>query len=79
MMMDVSACGAAVELATKRLEVGTEVEFFLLQSETAPKLRAVAEVTRKTRTGFAVRFRRIEREFARMVLRATEEAQSDDS
>ena len=79
MMIDASASGAAVELATKRLEVGTEVEFFLLQSETAPELRAVAEVTRQTRTGFAVRFRRIEREFARMVLRAVEEAQSGGS
>ena len=79
MMMDVSVCGAEIDEPTERLEVGTEVKLFLLQPETAPKIRAVAEVTRQTRTGFAIRFRRIEREFARMVLRAVEEAQSGGS
>ena len=74
MILDISAGGAGIEDATERLEPGTEVELYFLQPKTSRRLRATAEVVRKSKTGFAVRFVRIERELERLVLRASKNA-----
>ncbi len=71
-ILNISAGGAAIDDSTAILAVGTKVELFFLQPGTGRKLRAVAEVLRQNRTGFAVRFLRLERELEKLVLRAAE-------
>ena len=78
-ILNISAGGAAIDNATTVLAVGTKVELFFLQPETERKLRAVAEVLRNSRAGFAVRFLRVERELEKLVLRAARDSERKKS
>jgi hypothetical protein len=72
-LLDISATGAHVYMPTKIVPRGVELEMFFLQSETERKLYAVGEVVRRTESGFAVRFVRVERELETLILAATGE------
>ena len=78
MILDISAGGANVHEASHRLEPGTKVELFFLQPKTERRIRGEAEVVRKTKTGFAVRFLRLERELKTLVLAAVAKSKSEN-
>jgi hypothetical protein len=72
-LLDISATGAHVYMPTKIVPRGVEIEMFFLQSETGRKLYALGEVVRRTESGFAVKFLRVERELETLILAATGE------
>jgi hypothetical protein len=76
-LLDISATGAHVYMPTKVVPRGVELELFFLQSDTGRKLYAVGEVVRRTDSGFAVRFLRVERELETLILSATGEEPPD--
>ena len=71
LILDLSSTGAHVFEASQRLEPGTQVELYFLQPSTSRRMHATCEVVRKTGSGFAVKFLRLERELERLVLAAT--------
>lgn len=73
LIKDISLTGAHVAEASEALQPGTRTDLYFLQPATLRRIHAVAEVVRRTRTGFAVRFRRMERELEGLVLAAAEE------
>lgn len=77
-ILDISATGANVFQPTKNLPKGVVADLYFLQPNTGRKLHAEAEVVRRTDSGFAVRFRRVERELEALVLQASEEEKEED-
>ena len=71
LILDVSSTGAHVFEASHRLEPGTKVELSFLQPSSSRRMNASCEVVRKTGSGFAVKFLRLERELEQLVLAAT--------
>ncbi len=70
---DISRTGARIAETTARVQPGEQVELFFLLGANPRRIKAVASVVRRTPTGFAVRFLRIQRELERLVLAATPE------
>lgn len=70
---DISRTGARIAETTARVQPGEQVELFFLLGANPRRIKAVASVVRRTPTGFAVRFLRIQRELDRLVLAATPE------
>jgi hypothetical protein len=68
---DISRTGAHIRETTVRLQPGEPVELFFLMGANPRRMKALATVVRQTPTGFAVRFRRLERELERLVVAAT--------
>ena len=61
---DISLAGAHLAEATVRLQPGERVELFFLMGANLRRIKALASVVRQTPTGFAVRFLRINGDFA---------------
>ena len=76
-ILDISTTGAHVYQPSKNVPRGVVLDMFFLQTNTKRKLHAEGEVVRKTETGFAVRFLRIERELVSLVLAAAVEAERE--
>ena len=76
-LLDISATGAHVYRPSKIVPRGVELELFFLQPDTGRKLYALGEVVRRTDSGFAVRFLRVERELETLILAATGEEPSE--
>jgi hypothetical protein len=69
-LLDISATGANVYQPSKNLPKGVVADLYFLQPNTGRRLHAEAEVVRRTESGFAVRFRRVERELEALVVAA---------
>lgn len=76
LILDISATGAHIYKPTKNAHPGIVIDLYFLQPETERRLHATGEVVRRTETGFAVRFLRVERELETLVLAATKDARS---
>ncbi len=71
LILDLSRTGAHVFRASHELEPGIQVELYFLQPSTSRRMHATCEVVRRTSSGFAVKFLRLERELEQLVLAAT--------
>ena len=76
-ILDISATGAHIYKPSKNVRRGVVVDLFFLQSDAERRLHAVGEVVRRTESGFAVRFLRVERELESLVLAAAGEAEPE--
>lgn len=76
-ILDISATGAHVYKPTKNVPKGVVADLFFLQPDTQRRLHALGEVVRRTESGFAVRFLRVERELEALVLAAAKKSESD--
>ena len=70
LILDISSTGAHVS-ASRQLDPGTQVELYFLQPNTSRRMHATCEAVRRTKSGFAVKFLRLERELEQLVLSAT--------
>jgi hypothetical protein len=77
-LWDISASGAQVAEASSRLQPGTAVDMYFLLGRDLRPAHAVAEVVRETRSGFCVRFQRIERPLTELVLSAAAKQSEGD-
>lgn len=75
-LLDISTTGAHIYKPSKNVPTGIVIDLYFLQSGTERRLRAEAEVVRRTDDGFAVSFLRVERELETLVLAAAQEAQA---
>ena len=73
-VVNISMSGALLSSTTHRLEAGTEVELAFMDAETGRLYRASGHVARATKSAFAVKFSRLERELSALVLDATQQA-----
>ena len=78
LILDISATGAHVYMASHRLGLGTRVDLYFLQARTERQLHAIAEVVRETESGFAVRFLKVERKLRSLVLSAVKEEKTPE-
>ncbi len=76
-ILDISATGAHIYKPSKNVPRGVVLDLFFLQPDTERKLHAEGEVVRRTESGFAVRFLRVERELEKLVLAAAGEVEQD--
>ena len=77
-ILDISATGAHIYKPSLNVARGVVLDLFFLQPDTERRLHADGEVVRRTESGFAVHFLRVERELEGLVLAAAVKAEQEE-